>query len=654
MNFAVETQAGRKHYGQALVRTIAAVALWTAVGCGGSSGAPTITSMPTPVASQSASPTATSSSTPTLSATATTTGTASPTPSPTRTTAATASGTPTPTATASPTATSSSTPTLSATATTTGTASPTPSPTPTTTATASGTPTPTATQTATPSPTATPMTGLTGQVVGSASRNPISGSTVTLYTVGPAGSSCSGAECYGAGASALASTTSDSSGSFAIGPYTCPSANPQTYVLATGGDAGSGSNSGIAMMSLSGPCNSLTSSALVVNELTTIAAQWALARFIGLTGQIIGSSSTNATGLNNAVNLAFNDLVSITGVPAGFLPTTAQCSSGSPPVNCDGLERLDTLANSIASCINSSGSSSTQCEQLFCAATPDATWNGASCSKTPAPTDTLAAAHAIVTNPTANADTIFGVSPPPGLTLFEPVLSSAPADWTLALNFAPPDANFGEPASLALDSAGNVWVGNNYDGVTELDSNGALVGNFNPPGANFDWPVYLAIDSTTRNVWVTNWYGNSVTELNSKGALVGNFAPAGANFLEPGVEALDVKDNLWVVNSPGGAPATRPAQSYLGNSVTELNSSGALVGNFAPVGANFSGLVGLVLDTKGNVWVTNYLGNSVTELDSSGALVGNFAPAGANFNGPRGVALGSLGNVWVVNAAATP
>ena len=327
------------------------------------------------------------------------------------------------------------------------------------------------------------------------------------------------------------------------------------------------------MMSLSGPCNSLTSSALVVNELTTIAAQWALARFIGLTGQIIGSSSTNATGLNNAVNLAFNDLVSITGVPAGFLPTTAQCSSGSPPVNCDGLERLDTLANSIASCINSSGSSSTQCEQLFCAATPDATWNGASCSKTPAPTDTLAAAHAIVTNPTANADTIFGVSPPPGLTLFEPVLSSAPADWTLALNFAPPDANFGEPASLALDSAGNVWVGNNYDGVTELDSNGALVGNFDPPGANFDWPVYLAIDSTTRNVWVTNWYGNSVTELNSKGALVGNFAPAGANFLEPGVEALDVKDNLWVVNSPGGAPATRPAQSYLGNSVTELNSS---------------------------------------------------------------------------------
>ena len=165
-----------------------------------------------------------------------------------------------------------------------------------------------------------------------------------------------------------------------------------------------------------------------------------------------------------------------------------------------------------------------------------------------------------MTNPTANADTIFGVSPPPGLTLFEPVLNAAPADWTLALNFAPPRqfrlAGLSGPGECGQRLGGQQLRRRNPVGLEW--SPGRVL---DPLGANFDWPVYLAIDSTTRNVWVTNWYGNSVTELNSKGALVGSFAPAGANFLEPGVEALDVKDNLWVVNSPGGAPATRPRKA---------------------------------------------------------------------------------------------
>ena len=60
--------------------------------------------------------------------------------------------------------------------------------------------------------------------------------------------------------------------------------------------------------------------------------------------------------------------------------------------------------------------------------------------------------------------------------------------------------------------------------------------------------------------------------------------------------------------------------------MTELNSAGALIGNFAPIGSNFDYPGGVALDSSGNLWVTNVLGNSVTELDSKGALVGNFAP----------------------------
>jgi hypothetical protein len=48
--------------------------------------------------------------------------------------------------------------------------------------------------------------------------------------------------------------------------------------------------------------------------------------------------------------------------------------------------------------------------------------------------------------------------------------------------------------------------------------------------------------------------------------------------------------------------------------------------------------------------VTNdYPFDSVTELNSKGELVGNFAPAGANFNEASRVALDSAGDVWVTN-----
>jgi hypothetical protein len=53
----------------------------------------------------------------------------------------------------------------------------------------------------------------------------------------------------------------------------------QTYVTAIGGDAGSGTNSAIGLTALAGPCNALSSSSFVmVNELATVAAEWALAQ----------------------------------------------------------------------------------------------------------------------------------------------------------------------------------------------------------------------------------------------------------------------------------------------------------------------------------------------------------------------------------------
>jgi hypothetical protein len=97
-------------------------------------------------------------------------------------------------------------------------------------------------------------------------------------------------------------------------------------------------------------------------------------------------------------------------------------------VNCDGLERLNTLANIMAACIQSSGPSSASCTTLFAS------------TGTPAGGTTLEAAHSMVVNPTANVAALFGLQT--ATSPFQPTLSSAPDGFELALNFSPTGAKF--------------------------------------------------------------------------------------------------------------------------------------------------------------------------------------------------------------------
>jgi predicted outer membrane repeat protein len=461
-------------------------------------------------------------------------------------------------------------------------------------------------------PSAQAMSQLSGTVQGGLS--PVSGAAVTLYAAGTA---------YGSNATSLGSTTTNASGDFTVG-FTSPATPIVLYLVVLGGNAGSGSNTAIGLMGVLGMSNALPAS-VTINEITTAAAESGLAQFTDSTGQIIGGPTSNATGLANQVQGYLADIS--TGTPA--IPSTVplNCSGGSQPVNCDGLERLDTISNILAACVESSGPSSSACSTLL--------------SNTGSSTTTLQAAHVMATNPVANVGTLFalqGGSPP-----FTPDLSAAPDGWEIALNFDPANV-FNGPNFAAIDGAGNVWVPN-LDGnsVTELTPTGGLMGNFAPSGANFDSPEYVAIDASG-NAWVPNIA--SVTVLTSSGGLFGNFNnsnTSGANFNNPISVAIDADGNAWVPNLSG-------------NSVTVLTSSGGLVGNFSNSntgGANFNQPGDVAIDAASNAWVPNVGGNSVTELTSSGDLVGNLTPGGAQFDQPGDVAIDAVGNVWVTDDVAS-
>ncbi len=519
----------------------------------------------------------------------------------------------------------------------------------------------------------------------------ISGSSVTLYAAGTA---------YGSGAVLLVTTTSGANGSFTLGTPICPGGSPQTYLTASGGDAGSGANSAIGLMAALGPCNSLsTSTHVTINELTTVAAQWALAQFLDTTGHTLGVPAQNATGLKNAyigsANLADTNVsnFSMSGNPSLFLPSAASCPG---PNNCDALERLNTLANILAGCVGSVGPSSNACAALMCDATPGLTY-ASSCSGTPTITDTIGAAHLIVTNPANNASALFALA---ASKPFGPVLGSAPDGWEMGLEFAPAGAGFAFPASIGVDGSGNVFVANLFGGdsgtgsVSELPAAGnyATGLTFSPDIVALDTPQSLALDGSG-NVFVANAAGfssggvGSVSELTALSSYTAgfNFAPQGALFNAPISIALDGSGNLFLANNgdtsgsvseltassgysaganfnPVSADVSAPlsialdgsGDAFVGNpdSVSELTAASNYTSGLASEAASFDEPVSIALDGSANVFVANSGNNKVSELTaaSSYATGINIAPAGAAFKQPVSIAVDGSGNLFVANS----
>lgn len=260
-------------------------------------------------------------------------------------------------------------------------------------------------------------------------QQPVVGAAIQMYAVGTGGDGS-------AATPMLTSTvTSGAGGQFTItGLYSCTGAS-QVYIVATGGNPGlSGANPQIALMAALGPCSSLTPSTFIsINELTTVAAVSALAPFMS-SATNVGSGTNDAAALASAFALA-NEFVSTT---AGAAPGT-----GIPAGYTDPVAELNTLADVVAACVNSTGGvagDGSLCGQLFTLTTV---------SPNAAPTNTIAALLNVAGHPTQNAAALYGLTPP--TPPFQPTLTGAPASWQIAL--IPPSTGLSlqvSPGSIAF------------------------------------------------------------------------------------------------------------------------------------------------------------------------------------------------------------
>jgi hypothetical protein len=426
-------------------------------------------------------------------------------------------------------------------------------------------------------------------------------------------------------------------GAFSItGDYTCTQ-NSQVYLYALGGNPGAGVNSAAGLLAILGNCpsagNFLGSTPFIsVNEVSTIAAAYAFAGFASDATHVSSSGTALAqVGIQNA----FANAANLADISTGAALATTPAGNGAVPQST-----INTLANILASCVNSSGAvtgptNPTPCYTLF-----DNALSGGSTGAIPS--DTALAAINIAHNPGANIPTLFALPTPQ--SPFAPSLDSTsfPQDFAIGVRFtggfnfsATCAVGFGNDPEIAIDASGNVWVMNpGSNTVVKLSNSGSVLSGANGfTGGGLNCPGGIAVDEFG-NVWVPNTvYPGSVTKLsNAGGMLSGPSGFTGGGLNGPAGIAIDGLGNVWTPDDLNGP-------------LIELSNSGTFLSGptgFLPGVLAYS----IAIDGGDNVWLTDNANPSrLVRLSNSASLVAAYT--NSDLQEPYGVAIDGFGNAWV-------
>lgn len=352
---------------------------------------------------------------------------------------------------------------------------------------------------------------------------PLEGAGVLLYAAGTSG--------YEAASSLLnagSPSLTEKDGSFTISGFrsACPDAKSQLYLIARGGPSMESTNPDLVLMSALGPCGSVDSSgvAVAVNEVTTVAAAYALSGFMSDAAHL-GAPAENSIGLENAFAAAGN----LVYMSTGEARTATPAGNGMVPQT-----RIDTIANALHHCAATSGGSAgdgSVCGELFSIA------GGSSV------TDTLLAALSIAQHPAkpaAVSANLYEMAVADGA--YQPLLSAAPEDWSLAIRFSVRELNASK--AIAVDDKGDLWIDGGA-GFTELDAAGAEVPG--SPFANtsavvFDHSTQAAVADGAGRLWTANPAGSDRAPVSIEAVTTVASVQAGQTLL-----AVDGSGDLWVV-----------------------------------------------------------------------------------------------------------
>lgn len=242
-------------------------------------------------------------------------------------------------------------------------------------------------------------------------------------------------------------------------------------------------------------------------------------------------------------------------------------------------------------------------------------------------------------------------------------------------------ARFGFPQGVAVDSAGNVFVadGDNFTirKITPAGDVSVFAGQTGNPGttdgpgtaAQFNEPAGLAFDSAG-NLFVADRGGATVRKITPAGVVTTyagqpgrpgtiNGTPDVARFIAPHAVAVDQHGNVLVGDGNGTIREITPDRFvtlYAGVPTERRPTDGPLAV------ARFGSTDGLATDPLGNIFVADATANAIRRIDPTG-LVTTIAgatgiPGGTDgsdsdvrFNFPTALAVDTFGHLFVADSA---
>ena len=512
-------------------------------------------------------------------------------------------------------------------------------------------------------------------------QNPVTGSHVALFATTSAG--------YNGTLTAIATTTTDGNGNFSIpSGYTCPSTQ-QAYLVATGGNPGlngTPDNSAIFLVAALGPCSSIgTTTEVVVNEVTTVAAAFALRGFFPAGGVNMDESHVEAAA-TVAMPGATTSSTNTQGLTDGFananniVATYAGMAYTAPPSDPSGVvpqATINALGNILQSCVNQTSATTTACLSLFNATTPPP---GSGSSTVPV--NIFQAALNIAQYPGNGVAALYALLS--GSPAFQPYLTAAPNDWTIGVTYNYSSSTVLKSGlGMGIDNYDNVYItGSTADTTSPNESDLVVV---SPQGA-LGSSTLMGTTSTANNIrWIAFDSSNNAYMANGNAANIYKFAPSTASNPAAGgtlstlsytavsgtannyALAVDQDGDVWTEgykkNTCAGAPSTSNTLScsLVELPVSSLTSPAVSFPTLQDVQPGAGGARGLAFDTKtGNIWATDINNSYLTLFNVTPSTTGVATASAAasdivlssaanttTSNGSYGVAVDAAHNAWV-------
>jgi len=219
-------------------------------------------------------------------------------------------------------------------------------------------------------------------------------------------------------------------------------------------------------------------------------------------------------------------------------------------------------------------------------------------------------------------------------------------------------ASFSAPGGIAVDASGNIYVADQQNnsirfispaGEVKTIAGSGVAGANNATGlaATFNNPDGLAIDKQG-NIYVADTKNNMIRKIATDGSVT-TFAGSGAvgnadglktaaSFNYPTGLAIDAPGNLYVAD-------------YKNHSIRKITPAGevtTIAGNGSPGSVNgigstatFNYPIGVVVDSNGNLFITDFANYLVREINLTGYTIDKPLPAGLVFDPNTGIISGT-------------